>query len=60
MKERFWLFKRGATYYWQDSQTGEQRSLGTKDKKEAFRLIASHFGGTRLRQVDAESLPEHR
>ena len=39
MKQRFWLFRRSTTFYCQDSVTGEQKSLGTKDRKEAARLI---------------------
>lgn len=39
MKQRFWLFKRGSTFYFQDSDTGEQKSLSTKNKSEALRLI---------------------
>ncbi|MHC1763420.1 MAG: tyrosine-type recombinase/integrase [Verrucomicrobiia bacterium] len=39
MKQRFWLFKRGKTFYVQDSATGEQKSLGTKDRGEANRLL---------------------
>jgi hypothetical protein len=39
MKQRYWLFKRGKTFYVQDSQTKEQKSLGTKDKAEALRLL---------------------
>lgn len=38
MKNRFWLFKRGSTYYVQDTFTGKQESLRTKDKREAERL----------------------
>ena len=39
MKNRYWLFKRRNTYYAQDRETGEQRSLFTKDKEEAQRLV---------------------
>jgi hypothetical protein len=39
MKERFWLFKRGNLFYFQDSGTGRQLSLGTKDRNEAERLL---------------------
>ncbi|MCI0744798.1 MAG: tyrosine-type recombinase/integrase [Verrucomicrobia subdivision 3 bacterium] len=38
MKQRYWLFKRGSTYYVEDAQTGQQTSLGTTDKREAERL----------------------
>lgn len=33
------MFKRGGTFYFQDSQTGEQKSLGTKNRAEAVRLL---------------------
>ncbi len=33
------MFKRGSTFYCQDSETGEQKSLCTKDRAEALRLI---------------------
>lgn len=39
MKQRYWLFKRRQTFYVQDSITGEQKSLGTKDRDEANRLL---------------------
>lgn len=39
MKQRFWLFKRGKTFYVQDSSTGEQKSLGTTERGEANRLL---------------------
>lgn len=38
MKQRYWLFKRGQTYYVQDSVTGEQKSLGTSNRQEAERI----------------------
>jgi len=38
MKQRFWLFKRGSTYYVEDSETGRKESLQTADRKEAERL----------------------
>lgn len=41
MKHRFWLFKRGSVFYVQDTLTGKQESLGTKDRKEADRLRAT-------------------
>jgi hypothetical protein len=36
---RFWLFQRGKTFYIQDSATGEQKSLGRHDRREAKRLL---------------------
>src|SRR2546426_1146123 len=38
MKNRFWLFRRGQTYYVEDSLTHKQESLGTKDGSEARQL----------------------
>ncbi len=37
-QQRYWLFKRGRVYYIQDTQTGKQQSLFTKNHKEAQRL----------------------
>lgn len=39
MKQRLRLFKRGNVYYFEDTQTRKQQSLGTKDKREAGRLL---------------------
>lgn len=38
MKQRYWLFRRGATFYLQDSESGKKESLHTSDKKQASRL----------------------
>src|SRR5580704_9009200 len=38
MKNRFWLFKRGSTYYVEDSLTRKQESLHITDRREAERL----------------------
>jgi integrase len=38
MKQRFWLFKRGAVFYLQDSVTGKKESLATRDPKKAERI----------------------
>jgi Phage integrase family len=38
MRNRFWMFKRGATYYVEDTVTGKQESLRTSDRREAERL----------------------
>lgn len=38
MKQRFYLFTRGAVYYLQDGVTGKQQSLHTRDRAEAERL----------------------
>lgn len=39
MKARFTLFRRGAKYYSQDTQTGRQTSLRTTDEAEAHTLL---------------------
>lgn len=38
MKTRYWLYRRGKTYYLHDKQTGKQESLRTKVKAEAERI----------------------
>jgi integrase len=39
MKTKFTLFRRGGIYYSQDSTTGQQKSLRTRDETEALQLI---------------------
>jgi hypothetical protein len=39
IKQRFYLYRRGETYYLQDSRTGKQQSLETKDRDTALRLL---------------------
>ena len=40
MKSRFRMFQRqGGVYYWQDNETRQQGSLGTKDKHSAQKLL---------------------
>jgi integrase len=39
MKERYWLSKRGRTFYSLDSVTRERRSLGTSNRQEAQKII---------------------
>src|SRR5260370_1315257 len=41
MKSRFILFKRAAVFYSEDTNTGKQHSLRTKDKAEALTLLHS-------------------
>ncbi len=38
MKHRYWLFQRRGVFYVEDSLTGKQQSLGTREKREAERL----------------------
>jgi hypothetical protein len=39
MKSRFTLFRRGQSFYCQDTTTGQQTSLRTKDEEEARALL---------------------
>lgn len=39
MKDRFKLFRRGEVFYYEDRSTGRQKSLLTRDKAEARRII---------------------
>ena len=39
MKTKYTLFRRGEVFYMQDSKTGRQTSLRTKDETEARRLL---------------------
>ncbi len=48
MKPRFTLFRRGPVYYSQDSLTGKQASLRTRDQSEAGSLI--HAANEAVRQ----------
>ena len=39
MKTRFTLFRRAGVFYCQDTETGQQRSLPTRDEAEAKTLL---------------------
>ena len=39
MKTKYTLFRRGGIYYSQDTATGQQKSLRTRDEAEALKLI---------------------
>ena len=39
MRQRFILFKRGEVFYGEDTTTGKQYSLHTRDRAEAGRLL---------------------
>lgn len=47
MKKRYWLFKRGITYYLEDSENGKQTSLRTTDKREAEQLRDAKLDASR-------------
>ena len=44
MKSRFTLFRRGQVFYCQDSTTGQQTSLRTKDEDEALSRSIPRMG----------------
>jgi integrase len=39
MKQRFRLFQRGTVFYGEDTETGKQFTLNTRDRKEALRIL---------------------
>ena len=39
MRQRFYLYRRRGTHYLQDSRTGKQQSLETKDRNAAHRVL---------------------
>ena len=39
MKQRFYLYRRGETFYVQDARNGKHQSLKTKDKAAALRML---------------------
>jgi hypothetical protein len=41
MKQRYRMFQRGQVFYAEDTTTGKQTSLKTKDDIEACRLLAA-------------------
>jgi hypothetical protein len=41
MKQRYRMFPRGSVFYAEDTTTGKQESLKTKDRTEARRLLAA-------------------
>ncbi len=47
MKLRFSLFRRGSTFYCEDTSTGKQTSLRTKDEREALTLLNARNESTR-------------
>jgi hypothetical protein len=47
MKQRFILFRRGDTFYSEDTTTRKQSSLRTKDQAEAITLVNTKNEATR-------------
>jgi hypothetical protein len=41
MKPQYWMYRRGKTYYVENSTTGKQESLRTSDTVEAQRILAA-------------------
>jgi hypothetical protein len=47
MKTKYTLFRRGEMFYMQDSATGQQTSLRTKDETEAVSLLEARNAAQR-------------
>jgi len=47
MGKKYWLYKRGKTFYSFDSETSKRESLYTADKDEAARIIHAKNDATR-------------
>jgi hypothetical protein len=47
MKTKYTLFRRGEMFYMQDSATGKQTSLRTKDETEATSLLEARNAAQR-------------
>src|SRR6266850_5787378 len=54
MKQQYRLFRRGQVYYSQDSVSGQQQSLGTKDKAVAVRLLNAKNEATRNSSINLQ------
>ncbi len=53
VKQAYRMYLRNGTYYVQDNQTGQQKSLGTTDKNQAKRLLHAY---NETRQSPAQNL----
>ena len=51
MKTKYTMFRRGGIYYSQDTATGQQKSLRTRDETEAIRLLHALNEAQRLRWI---------
>jgi hypothetical protein len=47
MKQRFILFRRAGVFYYEETATGKQTSLRTKDESEAITLLNTKNEATR-------------
>ena len=56
MKQRFILFRRSGVFYYEDTTTGKQLSLRTKDEAEARTLLNAKNESFRQPAMTAESV----
>jgi integrase len=52
MQTRFTIFKRGSVFYSEDRETGQQKSLKTRDEAEAQRIIQAKNDAVNLPQMN--------
>ena len=52
MQEQYWMFRRNGIYYVQDKQSGQQKSLKTRDKAEARQMLAGKNQATEQPQMN--------
>jgi hypothetical protein len=57
MKSRFILFRRAGVFYAEETATGRQTSLRTKDEGEAITLINTKNEATRQGSIFLRTLP---
>jgi predicted transcriptional regulator len=57
MKTRFILFRRGGIYYSEDSTTGKQTSLHTRERSEALALLSARNESCRQMAPNQTPLP---
>jgi hypothetical protein len=60
MKAPFRLFRRRGIYYSEDTETGEQKSLGTADKNTAQRLLHSQTESAQMGVVNLQIARAYR
>lgn len=52
MQDRFTMFRRGEVFYYEDRETGRQKSLKTRDASEARRFIQAKNDSVNLPQMN--------
>jgi integrase len=52
MKDRFTMFRRGTMFYCEDRETGQQKSLLTRDEAEARKIIQAKNEAVKLPQMN--------